>query len=124
MNIHTVFLGAAACIGIVAGGTVRATDHVVNIAIHVNAQGLDLSQPAGERAFYTRIKNAAWAACTHGERVGLVPLDNPGKCADQALGNAIRAVALPALTRLYLASHTFEQAAAVGIQQPLAAVVK
>jgi UrcA family protein len=93
----------------------------VTVAIHVNARGLDLSQEAGLRKFYQRIKYAAWVACNQADRVSLAPVDDPQKCADQSLATAVRSTTSPALARIYLETHTLQQAAAMGISVPLAA---
>lgn len=92
-----------------------------NVAIHVDAQGLDLNQEEGARKFYQRIKYAAWVACTHADRVGLEPVADPLRCADQSLSKAVRSASMPALTRIYLETHTLQQASAAGITVPLAA---
>ena len=93
-------------------------DHKVVVAIHVSTHGLDLSQPADAQTFYTRLKRAAWVACTTGNRVNLVPSDNPGGCAEKALAGAIRSASVPTLTRIYLANHTLQEAVALGILVP------
>src|SRR5438105_13348257 len=85
----------------------------VTVEIHVNADGLDLSQEAGLRKFYQRIKYAAWVACNHANRVSLAPVDDPQKCADQSLATAVRSTTSAALARIYLETHTLQQAAAM-----------
>jgi UrcA family protein len=98
-----------------ADPALSADDHDVTVAIHVDAQGLNLSNEGDVRKFYQRIKNAAWIACTRANRTGLSPVDNPAKCADASVANAIRSASMPALTELYLETHTLQQAAALGI---------
>jgi UrcA family protein len=119
---------SARCLAIVVVGffcgAVAAKDHNVTVAIHVSSQGLDLSQPADTQTFYKRLRRAAWAACTSGNRIDLVPLDDPQGCYEMALGNAIHSLHLPVLTNLYLASHTREQAAACGIDVTLQAAAE
>ena len=83
----------------------------------VEVRGLDLSRPDDARIFYTRLENAAWVACTRGNRVNLAPTDDLKGCYEKALGSAIRFVNSPFLTRVYLATHTLRDAAA---QQSLA----
>jgi UrcA family protein len=95
-----------------------AQEHKVTVAIHVSTQGLDLSQPADAQIFYTRLKKAAWVACTHANRVDLVPSDNPGACAEKALAGAIRSASVPTLSQIYLANHTIQEAVAGGILVP------
>ena len=114
--VGTVFLGC-----LFAATAAHADSSTVTVAIHVNAHGLDLTQEEVARQFYRRIKNAAWAACTRADRVDLVPVEDPLKCSDQALTNAIRSVSAPALTRIYLETHTLQQAAVAGISVPFAA---
>jgi UrcA family protein len=117
-------LGTAIIACAVAAGNVAAKDHNVTVAIHVSSQGLDLSQPEGARAYYSRIKNAAWVACTRADRVGLEPSDNPQKCVEKSLANAIRAVGLPMLTQIYLESHTLQEAAALGVHTTVSMAAK
>ena len=126
---HTVMtartlLGIAMVAGAVSAGNVAAKDRNVTVAIPVSADGLDLSQPEGARAFYSRIKNAAWVACTRADRVGLEPSDNPQKCVEKSLANAIRAVGAPMLTQIYLEKHTLVEAAALGVRTPVSMAAK
>lgn len=126
---HTVMsartlLGAAMVACAVFAGNVAAKDHDVTVAIHVSAQGLDLSQPEGARTFYSRIKNAAWTACTRADRVGLEPSDNPQKCAEKSLANAIRVLGVPMLTQIFLDSHTLLEASAPGVYIPASVAAK
>jgi UrcA family protein len=112
-------LGVAAFAGMLFGGhTAAAKDHNVTVAIHVSTEGLDLSRPADARTFYTRLENAAWVACTRGNRVNLVPVDDVKGCYEKALGGAVRTAKAPTLTRIYLATHTLQAAAANGIDVP------
>jgi UrcA family protein len=99
----------------------RAKDHEVTVALHVSSQGLDLSRPSDIGVFYRRLQRAAWVVCNGGMRADLVPLDDPQRCYEESLGNAIRSANLSALTNTYLATHTFRQAAACGISAPLKA---
>jgi UrcA family protein len=111
-------LGAIALACVLFTGTAVAADHTVTVAMHVNAAGLDLSQPKDAQTFYQRLKNAAWVACTRGDRVDLVPVENLNACYQQSLGSAVRAAKTPLVTQLYLATHTFAEATARGIQIP------
>src|SRR5438309_3540527 len=79
-------LGAGAIACTLFAGNVVAKDHSVIIAVHVSTQGLDLSQPADAQTLYTRLEHAAWVACTHDNRVDLVPTDDPKGCYEKALG--------------------------------------
>jgi UrcA family protein len=108
--VFTATLACALC-----GGVAAARDHEVPVVLHISTQGLDLSQPADARTFYTRLENAAWVVCTRGTRADLVPVDNPIACYESSLGSAIHAAQQPLLTRLYLANHTLQEAAAHGI---------
>ena len=126
---HTVMtartlLGISIVVCAVSAGNVAAKDHNITVAIPVSAEGLDLSQPEGARTFYSRIKNAAWIACTRADRVGLEPTDNPQKCVEKSLANTIRAVGAPMLTQIYLEKHTLLEAAALGVQTPVAIAAK
>jgi len=120
MRAQPFWIAAAVACTLFAGN-LAAKDRTVTVALHVSAQGLDLSQPADAQTFYTRLKNAAWVVCTRANRVGLDPVDDPLICAEKSLGEAIRFVDLPALTQIYLATHTLRQAAASGINIPLQA---
>jgi|SRR5271170_6314860 UrcA family protein len=111
-------LGAAAIACPLFAGNVAAKDYKVTVAIHVSTQGLDLSQPTDARTLYTRLENAAWVACTRGDRVNLVPSDDPKGCYEKALGDAIHSANAPLLTQVYLATHTLREAAARGINVP------
>ena len=116
--VLSAVLGAAAIACPLFAGSVAARDYKVTVAIHVSTHGLDLSQPADVQTFYTRLKNAAWVACTRGNRADLVPSDNLPACFEKALGGAIRSASVPMLTQTYLASHTLQQAVAFGIPVP------
>jgi UrcA family protein len=116
--VTSAVLGVAAIACTLFAGNVAAQEHKVIVAIHVSTQGLDLSQPADARTFYTRLKNAAWVACTRGNRVDLVPSENPGACAEKALAGAIRSASVPTLTQIYLANHSVQEAVALGILVP------
>jgi UrcA family protein len=111
-------LGAAAVACTLFAGNVSAKEHRVIVAIHVSTQGLDLSQPAGANEFYTRLQHAARVACTHGNRVDLVPAPDPVGCYEKALADAIRSANVPRLTQAYLVTHTLREAAARGIDVP------
>jgi UrcA family protein len=113
-----LLLGAATVVGMLPGGNVAAKDKIVTVAIHVSAQGLDLSQPADAQTFYTRLQNAAWVACTRGDRVDLLPVDPLKSCYEQALGDGVRASNKRLVTQIYLATHTLQEAAAHGIEVP------
>jgi UrcA family protein len=108
-------VGAAALACAFFAGGVAAKD--VTVAIHVSTQGTDLGQPAGAQVFYARLQNAARIACTHGNRVDLVPTDT-NACYEKALGNAIRSANSPLLTQVYLETHTLREASARGIKVP------
>jgi|SRR5580700_6377938 UrcA family protein len=122
--VISAVLGAAAMACPLLAGDAAAKDYKVTVAIHVSTQRLDLSQPADAQTFYMRLKNAAWVACRDGNRVDLVPSDHPQACFEKALGGAIRSASVPMLTQVYLAEHTLQQAAALGILVPAQLVAK
>lgn len=64
--------------------------HEVIVRIPVSAAGLDLTQPAGVRELYRRLRVAAGIACGDGNKVALEPVKNFGECYEQALGDAVR----------------------------------
>ena len=117
MRVRSV-LSATAIMCALFTGNIWAADRTVTVAIHVNTQGLDLSQPDAARLFYARLERSACVVCTHGNRVDLVPDPAPVLCYEKALGDAIRSVNRPMLTVIYLETHTLRQAAARGIQVP------
>jgi UrcA family protein len=111
-------LGAAAVVCMLFAGNVKADHREVTVAIRASAHGLDLSQPAGAKEFYVRLKYAAYVACTRGDRVGLAPSDDPNACYEKALAGAIRSANRPLVTQLYLAAHTLREASARGVVVP------
>jgi UrcA family protein len=103
-------------------GTAAAGNLNVTVALRVSAQGLDLSQPADAQKFYTRLKRAAWVVCTHGNRVDLVPSDDPAGCSEKAIAAAIHSANVPLLTQIYVANHTPQAAASwTYVLEPVAA---
>jgi UrcA family protein len=121
MNIRSntrLLIGAAALACALLTGTATAKDPTVTVALRVNSAGLDLSQPADARTFYMRLENAAWVACTRGDRVDLVPVDDLKGCYEKSLGAAVRATGVALVTLVYLSSHTYAQAASHGIAIP------
>ena len=121
MNIRTntgLLIGAAALACALLTGTAAAGEPTVTVALRVSSTGLDLSQPADARTFYGRLENAAWVACTRGDRVDLVPVADLNGCYEKALGGAVRATGIALVTQMYLATHTYAQAAAHGIAIP------
>jgi UrcA family protein len=113
-----LLIGAAAVVCTLLAANVSAKDKTVTDSVKVSPQGLDLSQPADARTFYTRLENAAWVVCTRGTRVGLLPADDKFKCYQNALGDAVHASNKPLVTQIYLATHTLQEAAAHGIDVP------
>ena len=105
-------------------GNLAAKDHYVTVAIHVSAQGLDLTQPADAYTFYRRLQYAARVACTRGDQVALEPVEDLQGCIEQALGTAIRSAKTPLLTWIYLEAHTFQEAARNGIEVPAQVAAK
>jgi UrcA family protein len=112
--------GVVAC-ALFAGG-VAAKE--VTVALQVSTQGLDLSQPAGAREFYGRLKKAAWIVCTHGNRVDLQPSPDREGCYEKALGDAVRSANVLLLRQVYLETHTLREAAAHGIDVPVQVAAK
>jgi len=115
--------GASAQVVTVPGSN-AAKDNAVTVSIQVSTQGLDVSQPGGAQELYWRLEHAARVVCTHGNRVGLAPSSNPEGCREKALADAIRAANLTLLTQVYLASHTPREAAAHGIDVPVAVAAR
>ena len=118
----TALAGALACT--LFASTVVASDHAVAVTLHVSTQGLDLSRRADVQTFYTRLQNAAWVACTRGDRVDLVPVDNLQACYENALGTAIRTAQMATLTQVYLETHTLQEATRHGIEVPAQVAAK
>ena len=107
--------------GVIMSGATAAADHNVTVTMHVSTQGLDLSQPADARKLYTRLENAAWVACTRGNRADLLPVDNAKAFYENSLAAAVHSVKEAQITRLYLATHTLQEAAVHGIEFPVVA---
>ncbi|MGO9990978.1 MAG: UrcA family protein [Steroidobacteraceae bacterium] len=131
MHTKTAFMSAWPGLGgaaIVActlfAGSVAAKDQEFTVAYRVTTQGLDLSQPAGARELYTRLKHAADVVCTHGNRVGLAPSADLQGCYEKALADAVRSAHMPLVTQVYLATHTLQQAAVHGIDLPVQMAAK
>ena len=110
MLVYTTTLAGA-----ILTGAAAAADHNVTVVMHVSAQGLDLSQPADAKTLYTRLENAAWVACTRGNRADLLPVDNAKACYENSLAAAVRSVKAAQITMLYLGRHTLQEATAHGI---------
>ena len=104
----------AALICMLLCGTLAAQDRMVTIAVPVSAHGLDLTRMKDAQTFYTRLRTAAWVACSSGDRVDLVPVDDYKVCYETTLASAVRSAKAPLITRLYLSTHTFEEAVAQG----------
>lgn len=116
LSARSVLGTALACM--LFSGALAAQDHNVTITVPVSAKGLDLTRVTDARTFYARLTNAAWVACTHGNRVDLVPLDDVKGCYEKALGGAVRSAKAPIVTQIYLSSHTIQEAGAHGIDIP------
>jgi UrcA family protein len=104
--------------GTLAAANAAANGRAITVSMSVSSKGLDLNRPDDAQKFYVRLQNAARVVCTHGNQEGLEPLDDPRGCVEQALGDAVRAVKAPNVTRIYLAHHTVREAAAHGIEEP------
>ncbi len=100
-----LLLGIGAVVVAIFASPLSAKDSEVTVAFRVSAAGLDLTEPADAQKFYTRLKAAARVVCTHGDRVDLVPSDDPQGCYEKSLAEAVRAVKAPLITQIYLASH-------------------
>jgi len=119
-----LLVGATAVVCTLFASNISAKDYNVTVDIRVSARGLDLSQQADAQTFYARLQNAAWVACTRGNRVNLRPVDNLQACYEKALGGAIRSAKTPTLTQIYLATHTLREAEQRGIEVPAQLVAK
>src|ERR1700685_2457146 len=104
-------------------GNVAAKD-AVTVSTQVSARGLDVSEPRGAQELYWRLQQAARVVCTDGNRVDLAPSPDPEGCREKALADAIPTANLTLLTQVYLASHTLREAAARGINMPVAVAAK
>ena len=118
------FCTAVMLAGSLCAGNLLAKDHDITVALRVSAAGLDLSRLEDAQKFYMRLKNAAWVVCTGADRVGLESVDNPAGCAEKSLGAAIASLDSPAMTQIYLATHTLQQAANYGIRVRLQAATR
>jgi UrcA family protein len=115
-TIVRALVGTVCVAATLVAGNAAAKEKFVTVAIQVTTQGLDLNQAADAQTFYTRLQNAAWVACTRGNRTDLLaPVDDLHACVEQALGDAVHATNKRLVTQLYLASHTQQEAAKHGI---------
>ena len=115
---------ALALAGAVVTANAAEAGRAIAVSERVSAKGLDLNRPADAQRFYERLQSAARVVCTHGNQVGLEPLDDPHGCIERALGDAVRAVKAPTVTQIYLAHHTLREAAAHGIEVPAQVAAK
>ena len=122
VTLRRGIITAAACTLIAAAAS--AGDRELTVAIPASSQGLDLSRPADVHAFYQRIKNAAYVACTRADQVGLAPVSDVDECVENSLAEAIRRANKPVLTLAYLETHTARVAAAHGIAIPTQVAAK
>jgi UrcA family protein len=113
---------ALTCFVAAAGAAVAGTQ--VTVAIPVRVSAADLGSRAGTLAFYQRLQDAAWVACTRADRVGLAPVDDVHECTERALGAAIGSAHVALLTEVYLESHSIKEAKAYGIEVPIMAGTK
>jgi UrcA family protein len=111
-----------ACI-LIAGSAV-AGDREITVAIRATSEGLNLTRPADVQAFYQRIKNAAFVACTRANQLGLAPVADVDECVENSLADAIRRANKTALTQAYLDTHSARAAEARGIGLPTALAAK
>ena len=105
---------ATAAVYAAMSGPVQA-DHEVTVKDSVGITDLDLNQPAGARILYGRLRAAARYVCGPSIRVGLEMPTDFQDCYQKALSDAVRSVNRPQLTRIYLATHTLQDASAHGI---------
>ena len=112
----TCTLWAGIAVSALLAGNAVAASHGVIVSAPINTSGLDLSRPADVLTLYKRVKGAAEYLCGTSNRVGLAPADDPKGCYETALADAIRSARLPMLTRLYLSTHSPQEAKARGIE--------
>jgi UrcA family protein len=123
VTIGRLLVVGACVLGALFADDVVAEDKIATISVLVSSKGLDLSQPADTRTFYTRLKSAAWSVCTRGTPVDLLPVYDLKGCYEKALGDAVHDSNTPLLTRIYLETHTLREAAArrIGVPAQVAA---
>jgi UrcA family protein len=114
-----LFICIAAVAAIVAlSGPAEAGDRTVIVRIPVESAGLDLNQAADARELFRRLGQAARIACGRGNQVGLEPPASHSECYEQALGGAVRSIHRQQLSNVYLATHTYSDAAKHDIEVP------
>jgi len=118
MNI-CAFFGTTLVACTFVAAEVAAAGRPVTVALPVSTRDLDLHTSAGARELYSRLKHAAWIACTRANRVGLEPTPDPIACSERALGEAVRSVKSPLLAQVYLDTHSRLDAVAYGIEIPV-----
>jgi UrcA family protein len=131
MKTHVPVLNAKSfiCIAVVAtivalSGPTEAQDRNVTVRIPVDTAGLDLNQAADARELYRRLARAARVACGHGNQVSLEPPASLSECYEQALGRTVRFIRQPQLNKVYLATHSYSDAAKYDIEDPAQVAAK
>jgi len=124
LNAKAFTYAAALAASALLSGAIQAEDRIVSVKVSVSTAGLDLGQPAGARALYTRLQHAATAVCGSRIQVGLQAVDDFAGCIETAVGEAVRSAKLPQLTMEYLRTHTPQQAANHRIDVPVLTAAK
>ena len=95
---HNTFIAAAVCAALVTGA--RAEDRA---QLPVKYADLDVTNVAGAKVLYERIKFAAAQVCKADDQRDLAQWARARACVDRAIAQAVAKVDAPALTGLYQA---------------------
>jgi len=106
-------LVATVC-ALVSGMSQAAPPHDDTVSVKVSTAGIDLNTAAGAQLFFTRLTVAAQQACGVEAEFDALRAAKFDHCYKEALGNAVRALSQPAITRVYVA-HYPRDAARYGI---------
>jgi UrcA family protein len=100
----TMFLGVAAAGSAVASETAGAL--YVKRSITIDYSDLDLTQPQGVNALYSRVVSAARRACSDPQPMELARFAEFRKCVDRAVSEAVGDVNQPALAAVHRAKKS------------------
>jgi UrcA family protein len=85
------------------------------VTVKVSYADLNLSTPDGARRLYSRIENAAYAACGTSRSDTESLMNAPGSCVKQAIGQAVQSARIPSLAQVYIRHNSVETAKEFGI---------
>jgi UrcA family protein len=106
MNKLTNILGFAALGLAIAALPVQSADRIVTRTTVVKYSDLNLGNPAGVRALYTRIQAAARTLCAPADVPRVVARSEHRVCVNDAVSDAVSRVNHPLVSALHRGRHT------------------